>query len=392
MLGALLLAVSVCGLYISVPDLLQYTFLTGNIAEQATSGTEGASGTLSGTAGTASPVRTVLTQYRQLTDPALWGGEDIPMTLHGSLQNLSVSREDGGTSVSDISLQMAGPRFAEVFPREMKSGSFFSPLEISSASPVAVLDSALTFRLFGDQDPVGRTVLVEGTTFTVVGVAAHSRSLGSAREYTLWIPLGSISSLPETLTVSALPASGGDSLLSLWKSKAAELFGAGTFLYLPHEKMAASLLPMLLLFFFAVLLLKEWFSLLRRLGRGFLEDARKRLARSYPSRLIGYFILRILLALLLLAATLAVLWGLASLAIQPLMAFPDWVPENPADFSSWISRFWALVGINATPVRLVTEQSAIVGFWSFLIRLGTVLILLGLLSLLLRRRREKTEG
>ncbi len=387
-LGALLLTFSVCALYLSVPDLLQYAFQPENSGMEngSSSGGEKAAGTESAVSSVSSEA---LKKYGHLQDPSLWAGEDVPMALHGFNGSLSVSRAGSEVSITDVSVELAGPRYAEVFPRKIIAGTFLSFSELSSAAPSAVLDSALAFRLFGAENPLGQKIRLDGSSFTVVGIASHSRSLGSARTYTLWVPLNSLSAEPELLTVSALPTSLSDSLSSLWKSKAQEFFGSGTFLNLRHEKTGATLLPRILLFFFAVLLLKKWFSVLRRWGTAFLSDARERLSQSYFSRLIGYFILRGLAALLLLAGTLALCWGLAAFVTEPLTAFPDWVPENPADFSSWIARFWALVGIHAAPVRLITEQAAILSFWSFLIRIGTVLLLLGLLSFLLRRRSEK---
>ncbi len=390
-LGALLLTFSVCGLYLSVPDLLQYAFLPENSGTETVS-SSGSEKTDESEGKAASATAEALSKYGQLQDPSLWAGKDIPMTLHGFTGDLSVSREESEVSVTDVSVEAAGPRYAEVFPRKIISGTFLSFAELSSAEPSAVLDNALSFRLFGAENPLGQKIKLDGKSFTVVGVAAHSRSLGSAQTYTLWVPLNSLSAVPELLTVSALPASGTDSLSSLWKSKAQEFFGSGTFINLSHEKTGATLLPRILIFFFAILLLKKWFLMLHKWGIAFLSDARERLSHNYFSRLIGYFILRCLAALLLLAGTLAVCWSLAAFVTEPLTAFPDWVPENPADFFSWITRFWALVGIHAAPVRLVTEQAAILSFWKFLILIGTVLLLLGLLSFLLHRRSDKTEN
>ncbi len=396
MLGALLLVFSVCALYLTVPSLLQYAFLPS--AE--TSSPEGASDPKTSDQGASDPgasapvnsassdASALLKKYGELSDPALWAGEDIPMTLHGTLGGLTVSREGSTLTVSDVRGLLAGPRFGEVFPREMAAGSFLSPAELSSAAPSVVLDSALSFQLFGDLSPLGQKVQINESPFTVTGIAAHSRSLGSGQMYTLWVPLGSLPGTPELLTVSARPAGGGDSLSSLWRSKARELFGSGTFRHLGHEKTGAALLPRILLLFFALVLMKKWFSVLRSLGHSFRTDARERLSRSYASRLIGYFALRLLLALVLLGITLGACWGLAALAVEPLMAFPDWIPENPADFSSWGARFWSLVSSNAEPLSLVTEQAAVIRFWSFLIRLGTLLLLLGLLSAALRRGKK----
>ena len=141
------------------------------------------------------------------------------------------------------------------------------------------------------------------------------------------------------------------------------------------------MLPRLLAFFFAVLLIKKWIGILRQWGRRFISDAHQRLNRQYAFSLTGYFVLRILAALILAAMTLAVFYALAVFITVPLMVFPEWVPEKPVAMSSILARFWSLIGLNATSVTLITEQAAIIRFWHFLIRLGTFLFTLGLLKI-----------
>src|SRR5690349_6239159 len=53
----------------------------------------------------------------------------------------------------------------------MKTGAFFSPVDVATASKVAVLGSVVHDQLFGaDVDPVGQVIRINNQPFTVLGV------------------------------------------------------------------------------------------------------------------------------------------------------------------------------------------------------------------------------
>ena len=60
--------------------------------------------------------------------------------------------------------------YNEVRGRTEKEGRFFSALEDGSFASVAVLGYRLNKRLFGSEDPIGKTVQVDGRAFRVIGV------------------------------------------------------------------------------------------------------------------------------------------------------------------------------------------------------------------------------
>ena len=81
--------------------------------------------------------------------------------------------------------------------------------------------------------------------------------------------------------------------------------------------------------------------------------------------------------LLLTAATLAAGAGLAVWAVQPMMIFPEWVPDSLVDPEALIRRFRELTAAAAVPLQFRTPEMAEIRFWSGMIRWGTVLSLLG---------------
>jgi putative ABC transport system permease protein len=61
------------------------------------------------------------------------------------------------------------PSWLQVRARSMAEGRFFTQSELDSASPVVVLGSTTASELFTG-NPIGQTVTVNGSTFTVIGV------------------------------------------------------------------------------------------------------------------------------------------------------------------------------------------------------------------------------
>jgi len=59
---------------------------------------------------------------------------------------------------------------------EMVDGRAFTEQEAKSAARVAVLTTVTRERLFGDSDPIGKEIMVNGTPFTVIGVYRDNAS------------------------------------------------------------------------------------------------------------------------------------------------------------------------------------------------------------------------
>jgi putative ABC transport system permease protein len=71
-------------------------------------------------------------------------------------------------------------------------GRHFTRLEVKHSKPVAVIGSIVAEQLFPARDPVGRTIMVAGRHFTVVGVVQEKGTLlGSPRDKFVLIPISS---------------------------------------------------------------------------------------------------------------------------------------------------------------------------------------------------------
>jgi putative ABC transport system permease protein len=86
-------------------------------------------------------------------------------------------------------------QYQEVRNVAMASGTFFSDQQVDDASKVAVLGSQAATDLFGDPadggtDPIGMTVRIKSSKFTVIGVAASKGGMGPDNaDYAIYVPL-----------------------------------------------------------------------------------------------------------------------------------------------------------------------------------------------------------
>src|SRR5262249_40019316 len=62
------------------------------------------------------------------------------------------------------------PEYFDIRLWPMKSGSSFTAQDVDAAANVAVLGTTVVQNLFGDEDPIGRTVRIKNIPFRVVGI------------------------------------------------------------------------------------------------------------------------------------------------------------------------------------------------------------------------------
>ncbi len=75
-----------------------------------------------------------------------------------------------GNASAFVSVLGTNETVPNVFDRPVARGEFFSAADVDTRRRVAVLGSAVAADLFGDVDPLGRTVTISGVRFRVIGV------------------------------------------------------------------------------------------------------------------------------------------------------------------------------------------------------------------------------
>jgi putative ABC transport system permease protein len=93
--------------------------------------------------------------------------------------------------INNAQIQGVTSTFADFSTFGAERGRVMSPVEVERSQPVALLGWSLADRLFGDIDPIGKTIKISGVSFRVVGVSKQKGSFfGNSQDNFAVIPLG----------------------------------------------------------------------------------------------------------------------------------------------------------------------------------------------------------
>ncbi|MFN2135138.1 MAG: ABC transporter permease [Candidatus Promineifilaceae bacterium] len=84
-----------------------------------------------------------------------------------------------GTTLTDVTILGTTPDFPSVRAVPIADGRYFNQEEVDRSAKVAVLGASLAADLFGDTDPVGKSVTAGNTKLSVIGVAGEKGTVGN---------------------------------------------------------------------------------------------------------------------------------------------------------------------------------------------------------------------
>jgi putative ABC transport system permease protein len=117
----------------------------------------------------------------------------------------SVSAKFGQRKAENVTLGGDTVSWEDVNDQPLQQGRYFTPYDESRATDVTVLGHDTAQQLFGNIDPIGREITIEGRTFTVVGVFdpvkdAFGGGGKNPRDNSAFFPIGTFRKLhPEVL-------------------------------------------------------------------------------------------------------------------------------------------------------------------------------------------------
>jgi len=96
-----------------------------------------------------------------------------------------------GSSEGSYTVVGTTANYASVRNQELATGAFLSEAQVTGDERVVVLGDTVASDLFGADDPVGQSVRIDDTLFTVIGVLEASGSSGfGSSDAQLFVPLG----------------------------------------------------------------------------------------------------------------------------------------------------------------------------------------------------------
>jgi putative ABC transport system permease protein len=97
-----------------------------------------------------------------------------PMTTFNEIAT-GLRTEDGSESDETVSITSASAEYFQALGIPLVAGRFFDARDARDAAPTAVVNQSLAGLLFPGRDPLGRRILLDKNSFTVVGVVADMR-------------------------------------------------------------------------------------------------------------------------------------------------------------------------------------------------------------------------
>jgi putative ABC transport system permease protein len=95
-----------------------------------------------------------------------------------------------GTTLTDVSIVGTTADFPSVRDVPVADGRFFNEQEVDRASKVAVLGANLARDLFGEVDPIGKSVTAGSTKLSIIGVAEEKGTVGNTDfDSQLYVPI-----------------------------------------------------------------------------------------------------------------------------------------------------------------------------------------------------------
>ena len=293
------------------------------------------------------------------------------------LQGATLATE---TQNAQTTVYAVGSGYFDVVHETLLNGRLISEADVKRAEDAIVIDESTALSFFAGDEPVGKTVTLDGQNYEVAGVIKASRRLGETDEHVAYIPITAASANALAMQTVELIAQTADKTTgsAILMENTLKTWQSGGSFYNYNKLALGAVMPIrwAILFAGAALLL----SLLARLnaaawGRVCLYA--DRLKTRYARDMLAGMIASALLMLLGYAALAGAAFALAKFSIDPLYVFTEWVPEVLVELSSIAKRFWSLNDANAAAVRYVSRSFCVLETGCALLRWGLLALLLG---------------
>jgi putative ABC transport system permease protein len=98
--------------------------------------------------------------------------------------------KNGDRRLADVQVHGTSASFGPMVRLDIVAGRYFGEAEDQAAAAMAVIGADIKDELFPQLDPIGRTVLVGGAPYRVIGLLAkQGRTLGQSRDAQVFVPI-----------------------------------------------------------------------------------------------------------------------------------------------------------------------------------------------------------
>ena len=296
-------------------------------------------------------------------------------------QNMELQSIQKGNSSSDFStVYAAGAGYFDLNHEHLIEGRLISESDIKNARKVIVIDDATALTLFKGETALDASIIINNTTFRIIGVIDSARRIGEINSSVAYVPITTASREMLEMETIEITAKGIDTIssaailentLRVWNS-------SGSFYNFSKMKIGAAL-P--LRWVFVALGIKTILilgSILRQNMYTNLKQYQVRLRHHYINELIPGIFVNVSISIIEVLVLAALSYVIALVCTKPLYIFGEWIPEVFVDLSSIINTFWNLNGISSKSIRYLSKSTCCIELAQKCIGWGTGAFLLSL--------------
>lgn len=360
----------------SVPDLLQYLFVApAPVISQAAEipkeediglGDEGP-------AEEEKPNLAIEDLQKRLKEAADtdWQTAIETYSVEGIISSANFSSDKGG---GNGRLTAIGEHSLQIYPLIAREGRLIYPEEFKRGDPVALIDEQLALGVFSESNPVGKTMMIQGEPYRVIGVVRHQKKVGDEKDYGAYVPLNSFitKSIPlDALMISARPIQGSGAGSTFLDVIQTQMQLRGTFTNLQKEVMGVKMPLRVMLFALGLIIMLAFIKWWNKRVLAFIDDYKRRLKIHYALRLLPRLIIGIAILFLGYILVALALAKLVQYILLPVYTFPEWIPEKLVAWSEIKKSFWNVWQGQAKLIEIRSPQLLFIRFFGFLISWGT---------------------
>lgn len=255
-----------------------------------------------------------------------------------------------------VTLYAVDEMWESVYHVTLYEGRSITKRDVTQKTACIVLSESTARRLFPSGDALGQTVLVQGSPLDVVGLIRDGDPWGEADDAVALIPI-SLDVSMDTLCVS-VPATADAASAAIWEKSLTDALPDGTFHNLRQMRWIAWMPFYVTLLFLLVWGASRSARTARNCAAHLWQKNRQALQTHYFGQVWMPVAARCVLIALMAAAFLAAAWGILLLCLQPLSAFPEYVPDNLVELSAWRQTVDVLLKEAASSPRYLTRESS----------------------------------
>lgn len=260
----------------------------------------------------------------------------------------------------------------DLYHRPLTGGRLFGEEEIQNGERVAVVNSSLAYALWGDEEAVDSTLVLNREKFRVVGVVRHPKPAGQTDANELYIPL------PAAILTGGdiQQLSGRGVRQSVFES--VSVLSGGTVYHLEKERMRAGLPLRYLCVLFLLMFLSRSFSSVKRFTRRCTDQWKQRNAQFYGGRMLFWSLLLGLQWLAAYGLWVAAAYITLRLAVAPAYVLSEWIPEDPSRLRSYGKVLTGMLSQQMALQKTMTESVLTIRYYGGFISAGSILMLLSI--------------